>query len=187
MWRSPRGPQSCGDPMWPPTQSTHTSFPAVDMAVAAENPASAASGSEASAGHDVIFPFRSWPSVGLVGVQEHTLSGSATARKGGASKRGENLTSASVSRTPGHWPLDSAWPPGLCSPRRGCLGRSEHLLQSSSCLTPNFRVKTSAHYYPNRGNCSSQPLIIKQCFSANLASSPDSNTACLCPRGRSSI
>lgn len=86
-WRSPRGPQSCGDPVWPPTQSTRTSFPAVDMAVAAENPASAASGSEASAGHDVIFPFRSWPSVGLVGVQEHTLSGSATARKGGGEQK----------------------------------------------------------------------------------------------------
>lgn len=56
-------------------------------------------------------------------------------------------------------------------------GRKGLLLQSSNCLTPNFPVKTSVHYYPNLRNCSSQPLIIKRCFSAKLASSPNSITA----------
>lgn len=152
------------------------------MAAAAKNAASTASGPAAPAGHDVIFTFRGWPSVGLVGVQENVLSGSATAHKRKKQKRGGSIALASVCpSTRGRWPLRTALG---ASPRPMMKGQ---LSQSSSDLTPNFRVKTSAHYYPNGGSCSSRPLIIQQYFSANLASRPLSLAAPPCPRGRSSI
>lgn len=93
-------------------------------------------------------------------------------------RREETLALASLSpRTGGHRPLNPAWPMQPVIRLSADSARKELFLKSSSCLAPNFHVKTSARYYPDLANYSSQPLIIKQCLPANSAPSPDSGAA----------
>lgn len=164
-------------------QTQFTQWLSLARDTAAENFISAASGSAVSAGHDVICSHPpQWLSVDWW-VSRRTHSQAQTQHIRGKENKANLHISSPQPRTWGFRLLNTAFPAQLpLWTLRSDYSARKEMLQSSSCLAPNFLAKTSAHYYPNLGNCSSLPLIIKRCFSA----SSNSNTTSP-PRGRSSV
>lgn len=151
---APWGPTSLHGPQ---TRSPQSPFPALDEAAAAEDPAPAASGSEAPAGHDVTFASPQLAICGVGARPEHT-PGPGHGPGWGKNKRRNAHIGPSLSR-------DRRTPAPECHAGRVALslgprGRTGWLLQSSSSrLMPGFHVKKSVAHDPNRGTRSSRPPI----------------------------